>query len=240
MKEQSIRWIQIIIGGALLCGLCACVEQEPIPSTSQLPMDTNDTKPKENTKTSPSTKDKTGTNTTANINTRPISQAEMSNRQNTLETISGEQSTEKVEDNGRTYRAVIIYKPGTKIKHGKETLYYLDGGVAQVAFYVDDKREGLYQIFSQKGVLVYEAYYRAGRLNGLCRLFDAGNGKLRSEMNFVDDVLEGEMKIYDTSGALWYILEYKNGKKDGIAKEFDEKGRAIREVPYRNDEEIKR
>ena len=196
MRKQYIKWTQIAISGVLLCGLCACIEQEV--AVAQASKQTKEAKELKQTK----------------------------------------QVKQVVKP--RTYQAVITYKPGTKIKHGKETLYYLDGALAQVAFYVDGKREGLYQIFSQRGVLIYEAYYNGGVLHGLCRLFDVKNGSLRSEMNFVYGTQEGEMKIYDTSGALWHSIEYKNGKKNGIAKEFDENGKIVREVIYRDDIEISR
>lgn len=161
--------------------------------------------------------------------------------QEMLENITGEERNEQVEEDGRTYNAHITYKNGTKIKHGKEILYYLDGGVAQRAFYIDGKKEGLFQMFSQKGVLIYEAYYRNGLLHGPCKLFDVASGKIKSEMNFAYGLQVGQMNIYDIkSGKLWHQLHYKQGKKDGKAVEFDESGKIVREVFYRDDIEIRR
>ena len=161
--------------------------------------------------------------------------------QEMLENITGEQSDEQVEENGHIYNVQITYKNGTKIKHGKEILYYLDGQIAQKVFYVEGKREGLFQIFSQKGVLIYEAYYHNGVLHGPCRLFDITSGKIKSEMNFAYGLQEGQMNIYDaTNGKLWHQLHYKQGKKEGRAVEFDESGRIVREVFYSQDMEIKR
>ena len=161
--------------------------------------------------------------------------------QEMLENITGEEKNEQIQEDGRTYNAQITYKNGTKIKHGKEILYYLDGGVAQRAFYVDGKREGLFQMFSQKGVLIYEAHYRNGLLHGPCRLFDVASGKIKSEMNFAYGLQEGQMNIYDIkNGKLWHQLHYKQGKKEGRAVEFDESGKIVREVFYSQDMEIKR
>lgn len=168
------------------------------------------------------------------------SRVEQSSAKDNFENIKGEQNKEVVQEDGRTYDAVITYKPGTKIKHGKETLYYLDGKIAQQSFYIDGKRDGLYQIFSQKGVLIYEAYYRNGELHGLCKIFDVASGRIKSEMNFAHGVLDGEMKIYNTDGLLWYSFTYKHGQKDGVAKEFDEQAKIIRETLYKDDMEIKR
>lgn len=257
MRKHYIKWTQIAISGVLLCGLCACIEQEV--AVAQASKQTKEAKELKQTKqvkqvVKPQPNIKSKNNLSSHMipnkvatpkDTQPNPKdINLKNDgvypQSMLETISGEQSQEEVQEDGRTYQAVITYKPGTKIKHGKETLYYLDGALAQVAFYVDGKREGLYQIFSQRGVLIYEAYYNGGVLHGLCRLFDVKNGSLRSEMNFVYGTQEGEMKIYDTSGALWHSIEYKNGKKNGIAKEFDENGKIVREVIYRDDIEISR
>lgn len=161
--------------------------------------------------------------------------------QEMLENITGQESKEQVQEDGRTYNAHITYKNGTKIKHGKEILYYLNGGVAQKAFYVDGKREGLFQMFSQKGVLIYEAYYRNGLLHGPCKLFDVTSGKIKSEMNFAYGLQEGQMNIYDVkNGKLWHQLYYKQGKKEGKAVEFDESGKIVREIFYRDDMEIRR
>ncbi len=259
LKKYIIQWTKIIAGSIALCVLYGCMEQEPsiaqgneVQPQVAYPANSHTSKTK-TTKPRVSSSSRAVPNKVTPRIAPAIRQKDMSQQnaedtlgskdtpytQNILEEISGEQNNEEVEEDGRAYRAVITYKPGTKIKHGKETLYYLDGGVAQIAFYVDGKKEGLYQIFSQKGVLIYEAHYSAGVLHGLCRLFDITNGNLKSEMNFVDGLQDGEMKIYDTSGLPWHSLQYKDGKKEGIAKEFDEQGKVIREVMYRDDKEIK-
>ncbi len=228
--KHSVCQKLVLIGviSALVLGGCVG-EQVALPQDSQI-QNQSSTK---NKHTSLSTQQKTSIPKIQQSNQKPhYSQAK-------LENITGEQSTEEVQDNGRTFKAEITYKPGTKIKHGKETLYYLNGTMAQRAFYVEGKREGIFELFSQKGILIYQAYYSAGQLHGLCRIFDVANGNIQSEMNFVNGVQEGQMNIYDTSGKLWYQLQYKQGKKEGIAKELDSNGKVVREVRYVNDKEIK-
>lgn len=158
--------------------------------------------------------------------------------QQELESITGEHSQEEVIENGQIFKALITYKPGTKIKHGKEVLYYPNDAIAQNAFYVDGQKEGIVQIFTQKGVLIYEAIYLNDKLHGLCRMFDVRSGKLRSEMNFAHGVQDGTMNIYSTDGKLWHQLYYKAGKKEGVAKEFDKNGKVILERFYKNGNEI--
>ena len=151
----------------------------------------------------------------------------------------GEIKQEQVQENGRTYKAQTSYKPGTQIKHGQETFYYLEGGIYHTAMYDNGKLVGLYQMFSPKGVLIYEAHYQNGLLHGLCRIFDVQNGELRSEMNFAYGVQEGIMNVYDQNGKLWYELHYQKGKKQGTAKEFDNNGKIISQTFYNNDKEVK-
>ncbi|MCX2716288.1 toxin-antitoxin system YwqK family antitoxin [Helicobacter sp. MIT 21-1697] len=228
--KQGINKKLVLMGSISVLILGGCVgEQVALPQDSQIH---NQTSPK-NKHTPLSTQQKPLPATIQESNQKP------SYSQAALEKIVGEQSTGEVRDNGRTFRAEITYKPGTKIKHGKEVLYYLNGTMAQRAFYVDGKKEDVFEIFSEKGILIYQAHYSAGQLNGLCRMFDVANGNIKSEMNFVRGIQEGQTNIYNTAGKLWYQLQYKQGKKEGVAKEFDENGRVVREVRYANDKEIK-
>lgn len=151
----------------------------------------------------------------------------------------GEIREEIVEEDDLTFQAHTSYKQGTNTKHGKETLYYLEGGIARIAFYNEGKLVGLYQMFSPKGVLVYEAYYQNGLLHGLCKIFDVQSGILKSEMNFAYGKQEGIMRIYQ-NGVIWYELHYHQGKKNGTAKTFNNQGKVIAEDLYNNDDLIKR
>lgn len=148
------------------------------------------------------------------------------------------ESDEEVQEDGQTYRAHISYKKGSRIKHGREILYYLNGTIAKQSFYLNGRLEGKVEIFSQKGVLIYEAHYRAGQLNGLCKIYDVASGRLKSEMNFKNGLQEGQMSVYDSSGKLWHRLEYKQGKRDGIAIEYDDSGKILRQTRYIDDKEV--
>ncbi len=262
-EVKKLKWIYLIVVAVCAGGFYACAEQEPTPPaqpTQHTSAKSQNTKsPQKNLQNTPQktsqantqkslieskkqehkkTPDSTKALESSTKKTSKPADTDSKYTQNMLENINGEQRKEEVEEDGHTYEAIITYKPDTKIKHGKETLYYLGGGVAQVAFYIDNKKEGLYQIFSQEGVLVYEAYYKNGLLHGLCRIFEVKSGKLKSEMNFANGAQEGEMRIYDTAGRLWHTLEYRGGKKNGTAKEFDDNGKVVREVLYSNDMEI--
>lgn len=226
-----------LIGTLLLTG---CQEPKPSQSKSDLPQSL----PSQQELSHPSTHiNPNPTHTSQNTPNPPTqdkihtseSSPEPLYTQQELEQITGEQSQEIVVEDGQTYKAQITYQPGTKIKHGKETLYYQNGAIAQISYYVNDKREGLYQIFSQKGVLIYEAHYLNGLLHGICKLFDINSGKLKGQMNFAYGLQEGEMNVYYLSGKLWYSLHYTQGKKNGIFKEFDEQGVVLRQIRYIND-----
>lgn len=263
------QWnLAIILCCAL--GIFTACQQEPQPQenkTSTTPTNTTTPKPKQNNKIESKPKP-TQKSTQTSIqnpinepNTRILSNQKEQDfitpieslppqenqphkktyTQEMLENITGEEKNEQIEEDGHIYNAHITYKNRTTIKHGREILYYLNGEVAQRAFYVDGKREGLFQIFSQKGVLIYEAYYHNGLLHGPCKLFDVASGKLKSEMNFAYGLQVGQMNIYDIkNGKLWHQLHYKQGKKEGKAVEFDESNKIVREVFYHDDVEIER
>jgi len=97
---------------------------------------------------------------------------------------------------------------------------------------------GVLQNINEKGVLVSEAEYKDGKMNGFSKLYYP-NGKLKSEATFKNDVQEGIQKDYHENGKLSIEMTFKNGKPDGLAKAYDESGKLIQQATFKKGEQVK-
>ena len=52
--------------------------------------------------------------------------------------------------------------------------------------------------------------------------------------------VNGEAKNYYENGKIKEVYSFKNGKKEGIGREYSETGEIIKEVLYKDDEEVKK
>ena len=66
------------------------------------------------------------------------------------------------------------------------------------------------------------------------------NGNLAIEIPMKNGAINGEVKIYYENGKIKEIIPVKNGKKEGIGREYNETGEIIKEVLYKDDEEVKK
>ena len=66
------------------------------------------------------------------------------------------------------------------------------------------------------------------------------NGNLAFEIPMKNGAINGEVKIYYENGKIKEIIPVKNGKKEGIGREYNEIGKIIKEVLYKDDEEVKK
>lgn len=66
------------------------------------------------------------------------------------------------------------------------------------------------------------------------------NGNLAFEIPMKNGAINGEVKIYYENGKIKEIIPVKNGKKEGIGREYNETGKIIKEVLYKDDEEVKK
>ena len=97
---------------------------------------------------------------------------------------------------------------------------------------------GVLQNINEKDVLVSEAEYKDGKMNGFSKLYYP-NKKLQSETTFKNDVQEGIQKDYHENGKLSIEMTFKNGKPDGLAKAYDESGKLIQQATFKNGEQVK-
>ena len=66
------------------------------------------------------------------------------------------------------------------------------------------------------------------------------NGNLAFEIPMKNGAINGEVKIYYENGKIKEIIPVKNGKKEGIGREYNETGEIIKEILYKDDEEVKK
>ena len=65
------------------------------------------------------------------------------------------------------------------------------------------------------------------------------NGNLAFEIPMKNGAINGEVKIYYEIRKFKEIIPVKNGKREGIGREYSETGEIIKEVLYKDDEEVK-
>ena len=65
------------------------------------------------------------------------------------------------------------------------------------------------------------------------------NGNLAFEIPMKNGAINGEVKIYYENRKIKEIIPVKNGKREGIGREYSETGEIIKEVLYKDDEEVK-
>ncbi|MEO6189522.1 MAG: hypothetical protein ABIO44_03255 [Saprospiraceae bacterium] len=116
-------------------------------------------------------------------------------------------------------------------------------------------KNGIYEIFDEKGLPLEYAEYRNGKLEGEKRIYDAGklyntefhkndlyegpykvfysDGKVQLESQYVNNEMMGELKAYYPSGKLKEIVQMKANQEDGPFKEFYENGNIRAEGNYK-------
>lgn len=66
------------------------------------------------------------------------------------------------------------------------------------------------------------------------------NENLAVEIPMKNGEVDGEAKNYYENGKIKEVYSFKNGKKEGIGREYSEIGKIIKEVLYKDDEEVKK
>ena len=127
--------------------------------------------------------------------------------------------------------------------------YYENGKLRYSSPYINGKKNGHYKAFDKNGNLTEEILYKNDKLveeivfeNSMPNLQKSyhDNGNLAFEIPMKNGAINGEVKIYYENGKIKEIIPVKNGKKEGIGREYNETGEIIKEVLYKDDEEVKK
>lgn len=120
--------------------------------------------------------------------------------------------------------------PSTAAVEVKER-YYPDGTLYSRERFVEGKREGRSEYYSQEGRLRTSLEYRQGLLNGEALLYWPSS-RLKRRTHFRQGVREGREEIWGEEGTLLDEGEYRGGKPVGTHLRYHRSGKKLEEVVY--------
>lgn len=132
---------------------------------------------------------------------------------------------------GEEYTDIYSYKNGEL--DGLNVVYYKNN-IKEIGHWKDGKQNGLFQLYTEEGVLVDNANFKEGERDGLTEQFYSDTGKLRVSANYKNGVLDGEFKAYYPNGNLQGEVIYKNGEMNGEFKEYHENKNIRLSGSYKN------
>lgn len=95
------------------------------------------------------------------------------------------------------------------------------------------KKDGLYEMWFEDGVLSYQANYKQGKLNGKAVSW-WGNGNKRSEANYVNGIAEGVQMQWYISGVKFKKITLVNGREEGMQQSWRENGKIYNNYEAKN------
>lgn len=146
--------------------------------------------------------------------------------------------------------------------HGEQKTYHANGAPQTFAFYDHGVLEGKKTVWNDEGVLIEEAVYSQGKINGRHFqhlddgrevIYHYANNRLEGvheiyypqaegqekvlavSANYVEGVLEGEFQEYDQQGNKTAGTPFVNGKKQGTARVWDAKGNVQLSIDFVDD-----
>ena len=137
----------------------------------------------------------------------------------------------RIKETSGDYTNIYSYKSGEL--HGLNVSYYKDN-IKEIGHWKDGKQNGLFQLYTEEGILVDDANFKEGERDGLTKQFYSDTGKLRVSGNYKNGVLDGEFKAYYPNGNLQGEVTYKNGEMNGEFKEYHENKNIRLSGSYKN------
>lgn len=154
-----------------------------------------------------------------------------------------------------TIQSVLVYNnDGTK---ASATFYHSNGSVASVGNYINQNREGKWQIYSAltEGYLICEEEYAGNKKNGVSlryyknktlseKLFYENDvktgpwtqyypdGKECLKANYIDGKLEGKFEVFFDNGKPEFAGQYKNDARNGIWIRYNRNGSVKNKTNY--------
>jgi uncharacterized protein len=132
----------------------------------------------------------------------------------------------KLNGNYRYLDGGILYEQGNYkdgLLHGSVSGVYPDQSIKSRLIFVDDKRNGIANFFSQTGLLKTQEEYENGDLQGIYKTYHP-NGVLSDSGFYQSKKLNGNYKQYFMDGNLMYDIKYKNGIIEGDYKTYYRNG----------------
>ncbi len=138
---------------------------------------------------------------------------------------------------GRTKRVSEEYTDIYSYKNGELdglNVVYYKNNIKEIGHWKDGKQNGLFQMYTEDGILIDSDTFKDGERDGLTEQFYNDTGKLRVSANYKNGVLDGEFKAYYPNGNLQGEVTYKNGEMNGEYKEYHENKNIRLSGSYKN------
>lgn len=120
-----------------------------------------------------------------------------------------------------SYLNIYSYNDGEL--DGLNVIYYKNK-IKEIGHWKEGKQNGLFQMYTEDGILVDNANFKNGERDGLTEQYYSATGKLRIAANFKNGILDGKYKAYYPNGVLQGEVFYTNGEMNGEIKEYYENG----------------
>lgn len=136
-------------------------------------------------------------------------------------------------ENGKLKSVLIYSQNGTR---AEATLYHANGLISSKGTYINQKKEGTWQFFSEYigGYKICEENYSNNLRNGLSQRFYV-DSTLAEKVSYLNDLKHGECVQYHPNGKVCMRTSYKNGKINGKYDVWAENGRLEITGQYVND-----
>lgn len=139
----------------------------------------------------------------------------------------------RIKESGGEYTDIYSYKDGEL--DGLNVIYYKNN-IKEIGYWKEGKQNGLFQMYTESGVLVDSGTFKNGERDGLTEQFYSETGKMRVSANYKNGVLEGEFKEYYENKNIRLVGSYKESLQDGEWKFYLEKGNLQSIVNYKDGE----
>lgn len=143
----------------------------------------------------------------------------------------GKLFTGRTKSASEEYTDIYSYKDGEL--DGLNVVYYKNN-IKEIGHWKAGKQNGLFQMYTEDGVLIDNANFKDGERDGVTEQFYNDTGKLRVSANYKNGVLEGEYKAYYPNGNLQGEVNYVNGEMNGNFKEYHENKKIRLSGSYKN------
>ncbi len=125
-----------------------------------------------------------------------------------------------------------IYSYNNGELHGLNVVYS-QGKIKEIGHWEHGKQNGLFQLYTEEGILIDNAMFKNGERHGLTEQYYP-TGIKRISGNFDNGKKIGEWKSFYEDGKLYLYEEYKNNKREGKLQQFYPDGTLQVEEYYKN------
>lgn len=126
--------------------------------------------------------------------------------------------------------SVYSYRNG--ILDGLNVVYVDGRRIKELGSWKDGKQHGLFELYTDKGVLVDHAFFANGVRDGETQQFWPDTGKLKVKAVYEAGRIEGMVEQYWPNGQLQFKHHYVHNVRDGICLDYFENGQLRSSVTF--------